>query len=178
MINRLSLKLKINVMRLLLLFVLTAITLLSQAQQINGLAKDESGTPLNGATVSLLRATDSSTIKLAVTTAKGSYNFSGIKNGDYKVLVTYVGYKPAFSPGFSFSSSDVTMPELTLSKIPGNMNSVTVTAKKPMVEVRADRTILNVEGTINATGSNALELLRKSPGVLLDKDDNISLAGK
>ena len=47
-----------------------------------------------------------------------------------------------------------------------------------MVEVKADKTILNVEGTINAVGSNALELLRKSPGVLLDKDDNISLAGK
>ncbi len=58
------------------------------------------------------------------------------------------------------------------------MSNVTVTAKKPMVEVKADKTILNVEGTINATGSNALELLRKSPGVLLDKDDNISLAGK
>jgi hypothetical protein len=47
-----------------------------------------------------------------------------------------------------------------------------------MVEVKADKTILNVEGTINAVGSNALELLRKSPGVLLDKDENISLAGK
>jgi hypothetical protein len=33
-----------------------------------------------------------------------------------------------------------------------------------MVEVKADKTILNVEGTINATGSNALELLRKITG--------------
>ena len=47
-----------------------------------------------------------------------------------------------------------------------------------MVEVKADRTILNVEGTINATGNDALELLRKSPGVTIDKDDNISLSGK
>jgi hypothetical protein len=38
-----------------------------------------------------------------------------------------------------------------------------------MVEVKADRTILNVEGTINATGNDALELLRKSPGVTIDK---------
>jgi len=47
-----------------------------------------------------------------------------------------------------------------------------------MVEVKADRTILNVEGTINATGSDALELLRKAPGVTVDKDDNLSLSGK
>src|SRR6185503_17215935 len=44
--------------------------------------------------------------------------------------------------------------------------------------VTADKMILNVEGTINATGNDALELLRKSPGVMVDKDDNISLAGK
>ncbi len=165
-------------MKLLLLLVLTATTIFSQAQQINGLAKDESGTPLNGVTVSLLKATDSSAIKLAVTKTNGTYVFSGIKEGNYKVLVTYVGYKPAFSPNFSFHSSDVTVPELKLVKATGNLSNVTVTAQKPMVEVKADKTILNVEGTINATGSNALELLRKSPGVLLDKDDNISLAGK
>ena len=47
-----------------------------------------------------------------------------------------------------------------------------------MIEVKADKTILNIEGTINAVGSDALELLRKAPGVLLDKDDVISLAGK
>src|SRR5438477_1952959 len=163
-------------MRLLLVLLLTAITIFSQAQQITGLAKDENGAPLNGATVSLIK--DSSTIKLAVTRANGSYIFSGIKEGNYKVLASHVGYKAASSPKFTIGSSDVAVPELMLSKVTGNLSNVNVTAMKPIVEVKADKTILNVEGTINAIGSNALELLRKSPGVLLDKDDNISLAGK
>jgi hypothetical protein len=150
----------------------------SQAQQINGIVKDENGAPLAAATVSLIRATDSSTIKLATTKPDGIYNFSGIKEGNYKVLVTHIGNKPAFSASFSLNSADVTVPEVKLSKISANLGNVTVTAQKPMVEVKADKTILNVEGTINAVGSNALELLRKSPGVLLDKDENISLAGK
>jgi iron complex outermembrane receptor protein len=47
-------------MRLLLLLRLTAATIFSRAQQINGLAKDENGIPLNAATVSLVRAKDSS----------------------------------------------------------------------------------------------------------------------
>jgi len=158
--------------------MLSATAFFSQAQQINGVVKDESGTPLNGTTVSLLKATDSSTIKLAVSKANGSYTFSGIKEGNYKVMATYVGYKTAYSPGFSFGASDVNVPELKIVKVAGNLSNVNVTGKKPMVEVKADKMILNVEGTINATGSNALELLRKSPGVLLDKDDNISMAGK
>ncbi len=165
-------------MRLLLTLLLTATTVFSQAQQINGLAKDESGQALNGATVSLIKANDSSIIKLAITKTNGSYSFSGIKEGNYKVLVTNVGYTRAFSADFPFNTSDVTVPEIKLSKTTGNLTTVNVIAKKPMVEVKADKTILNVEGTINAIGANALELLRKSPGVLLDKDDNISLAGK
>jgi len=165
-------------MRSILLLLLTTTTVFTQAQQINGLAKDENGAPLAGATISLMRTTDSSIIKLAVTKADGAYSFSGIKEGNYKTKASYIGYKPFFSPSFSFNSSDVTVPELKLSKISGTLENVTVTSQKPMVEVKADKTILNVEGTINAVGSNALELLRKSPGVLLDKDENISLAGK
>ncbi|MEO6613257.1 MAG: outer membrane beta-barrel family protein [Chitinophagaceae bacterium] len=165
-------------MKYLFLLLLTVITVSLPAQQINGLVKDESGTPLTTATVSLLKATDSSTVKLAITKPGGAYSFSGIKEGNYRVRVTFTGYKPAFSSSFSFSTTEVNVPELKLFKITGNLSNVTVTAQKPMVEVKADKTILNVEGTINAVGSNALELLRKSPGVLLDKDENISLAGK
>src|SRR5205085_818051 len=159
-------------MRMLIVLLLTASTVFAQAQQINGLAKDENGSPLSGATVSLMKATDSSVVKLVVTKANGSYNFSGIKEGNYKVFASFVGYKPSFSSTFSVGNSDVAVPELHLGKIPASLSNVTVTAKKPMVEVKADKTILNVEGTINAVGSNALELLRKSPGVLLDKDEN------
>ena len=165
-------------MRPLLLLLLIPISVFVHGQQINGLAKDESGAPVNGATVSLVRAADSSTIKLAVTKPNGSYDFSGVKEGNYKVMVTHVGYKPAFSTKFSLNTTDMTVPDIKISKVPANLSNVNVVAKKPMVEVKADKTIVNVEGTINAVGSNALELLRKSPGVLLDKDDNISLAGK
>jgi hypothetical protein len=165
-------------MRLLLLLLITTTTLFAEAQQITGSVKDEKGNPLNGATVSLVRAADTSTIKLAISKADGSYTFPGIKEGVYKVLATYVGYKTASYPGLLLSSSHVIVPELKLAKLAGTLSNVNVTASKPMVEVKADKTILNVEGTINAVGSNVLELLRKSPGVLLDKDDNISLAEK
>jgi hypothetical protein len=47
-----------------------------------------------------------------------------------------------------------------------------------MIEMKADKLVLNVEGTINAVGSDALDLLRKSPGVQVDKDENLSLSGK
>ena len=58
------------------------------------------------------------------------------------------------------------------------MSAVVVTAKKPLIEQRIDRTIVNVEASVTNVGSNALEVLEKSPGISVDKDGNISLKGK
>ncbi len=58
------------------------------------------------------------------------------------------------------------------------LEEVQVVAARPLIEVQPDKTVLNVDGSINATGNTALELLRKSPGVVVDNNDNIILAGK
>jgi hypothetical protein len=165
-------------MRSLLLALLATAAFQVNAQQVSGLAKDVQGAPLNGATITLLRAKDSSVVKLAVSKENGAYVFTEIKGGDYRVAASFVGYSSVLSAPFPVASTDVTVPALQLTKLPADLKGVVVTAKKPMVEVKADKTILNVEGTINSTGSDALELLRKSPGVTVDKDDNLSLSGK
>ena len=149
------------------------------AQQVTGNVKDQQGKALSNSTVSLLNAKDSSVVKLEASNSNGSYTFTGIKAGKYMVSMTHIGYSPVYSAPFEFSGSgEMSVPALQVSKITGNMKEVVVTSKKPMVEVKADKTILNVEGTINSVGTDALELLRKSPGVMVDKDDNLSLAGK
>ncbi len=146
------------------------------AQTISGVAKDAEGKPLSGVTVSLLR--DSAVVKLAATKENGGYQFTGIKEGIYKVSATYVGYATAVSAPVNHTGTDVTVADIALIKSTGNLTGVTIVAKKPLVEVKADKMIVNVEGTINATGSDALELLRKSPGVQVDKDENLSVSGK
>ena len=165
-------------MRLLyfLLAVLAGYT--ASAQKITGIVKDDQGKALSGANVTLHRAKDSTIAKIAATNASGRYDFISIQPGQYFVSTTFVSYSKKNSALFDINGDEITVPELVLEKTSTNLQDVTVTSKKPMVEVKADKTILNIEGTINATGNDALELLRKAPGVLLDKDDNISLAGK
>ena len=151
----------------------------SVAQNIKGNVKDESGKGIANASVSLLNAKDSSVVKLAVTDQNGQYQFKNIKEGRYMTNISYVGYKAAYSAVFELSGSgEANAASVTLIKLSGDLKNVTVTAKKPVIEVKADKTILNVENSINAVGNDALELLRKSPGVLVDKDDNLSLSGK
>ncbi|HSU28205.1 MAG TPA: TonB-dependent receptor [Chitinophagaceae bacterium] len=150
-----------------------------QAQQVSGTVKDQQGKGLEKTTISLLNAKDSSTVKLGITADNGHFVITASKSGQYLISATHVGYVQQYSRVFELSGSgEMNLGELSLPKFTGEMKGVTVTAQKPMVEMKADKMILNVEGTINAVGNDALELLRKSPGVMIDKDDNISLAGK
>jgi hypothetical protein len=159
-----------------LLLTVLLVSLGASAQTISGLVKEASGQPLSGATITLYK--DSAIAKLAVTKENGTYRFEAIAPGTYRVGTSFVGTTPTFSAPFTLATADVMVPDLVITKAGGNLQGVTVTARKPVVEVKADKMVVNVEGTINATGNDALELLRKSPGVLVDKDDNLSVSGK
>jgi hypothetical protein len=162
----------------LILIVLSLFSVSGMAQKISGTVKDDAGKPFNGTTVSLLRVKDSVTVKYAATKGDGQYQFMGVKEGDYLVKVSHVGFKNALSKSVSLGADDIAIPDMIMTRTSNELGAVVVTAKKPMVEIKADKTILNVEGTINAVGTDALELLRKSPGVMVDKDENLSLSGK
>ncbi len=168
-------------MRKIIVFLMSAalITSAVQAQKISGLVKDQQGKVIDKTTVTLLRAKDSVAAKFTVTDNSGAFNFNGIGPGSYLIKVTHVGYSPVYSTPFDVAEgTDQKVPELSLVKAEKTLQGVSVDSQKPMVEVRADKMIVNVEGTMNAVGNDALELLRKSPGVMVDKDDNLSLAGK
>ncbi|HEX2683091.1 MAG TPA: carboxypeptidase regulatory-like domain-containing protein, partial [Ferruginibacter sp.] len=166
--------------------IVAAATLFSgiaaQAQslsKVTGQVKDNSGNGISTATVMLQRAKDSSVAKTAVSNSNGAYEMLAIKAGRYFVSVSGVSLQKTSSAVFEVKENEtVSAPQLTAQPATKSLSGVNISTQKPMVEVKADKTILNVEGTINAVGNDGLELLRKSPGVVVDKDDNLSLAGK
>ena len=165
--------------QLFLVLFASMLTGLIYAQQVTGNVKDENGKGLASATAVLKKSKDSSSIKFAVTNSEGRFTFNEIEPGSYFVNISFVGYEAQNSNPFEVDGNGViTVNDLQLAKASGNLKEVVVTTRKPMIEVRADKTILNVEGSINAVGQDALDLLRKSPGVQVDRDDNLSLSGK
>ncbi len=165
-------------MRIIILVLLVAFSPVLFAQNISGFVKDETGQGLTGAVVGLLKQPDSNVIRWVIADETGKYIFSNVKPGNYILNASHVGYIPVFSAAITITDVDTLVPDLIIPKLVGKLNEITVTAQKPVIEIKADKTILNVEGTINAVGTDALELLRKSPGVMVDKDDKISMNGK
>jgi hypothetical protein len=164
--------------KLLLALSFVVAATMANAQKIEGIIRENAGKLSNGATITLLKSNDSTTVKYNATKQDGHFQFVGIADGKYFIKVSHVGFAPKTSAVFTFNNQDLIIPEITLEKLSENLSAVTVTSQKPVIEMKADKMIVNVEGTINAVGNDGLELLRKSPGVLVDKDENLSLAGK
>lgn len=168
------------------LLVAGTLAMYSQAQtnnpgKVTGSIKDGGQQKIiDAASVSLLKAKDSSLIKVAVTDKEGNFIIENVKDGSYLVLATSIGHTKTYSPVFTISPAQPEANVGVLQLVPQDKNlaGVTVISKKPFIERKADRTVLNVESSISSTGSTALEVLEKAPGVTVDKDGNISLKGK
>lgn len=126
--------------------------------------------PLEGAAVYLLRAADSTLIKTAITEVNGSYSLTALPQNTYRLTVTLVGYE---------TYKNGPLDSVIILKAKGtSLKEVIVAASRPLVEHLIDRTIVNPEALLSNAGSTALEVLAKSPGVMVDDNDAISLKGK
>jgi len=147
--------------------------------KVSGSVLDEGKKPLNGATVILLVAKDSTQVASQLAKPDGSFNFQNLKDNTYRVVATYIGYKSFRSGNVTVSQqSAVNLPAFILSPAGKTLNDVTVTAQRSYIQQKVDRTVVNVGALISNTGANALEVLEKTPGVQVDADGNITFKGK
>ncbi|HWD87056.1 MAG TPA: outer membrane beta-barrel family protein [Mucilaginibacter sp.] len=168
---------------LLLLFIAAGASYAQGPQapgQVSGTLLDEQGKPMMYASASLLNAKDSTLVKGVISNEQGVYTFDHIKEGQYIVKASPVGYEKAVTKPFSIDkgSEAVTLPKMVMQPNVRTLSAVSITAAKPLVERKIDRTVVNVEGSVLAAGNSAMDILERAPGVEVDKDDNISLKGK
>jgi iron complex outermembrane receptor protein len=149
--------------------------------KVSGSLVNDQGKPLDYASVSIIKATDSTVVKGALSNDNGIYSFEKIPAGKYLIKASVVGYAKAISQPFTVTENSATIEVPVLNLQPGTntaLKTVTITATKPLIERKIDRTVMNVENSVLAAGNTAMEILAKAPGVTVDKDDNISLKGK
>jgi iron complex outermembrane receptor protein len=162
-----------------LIFANAQLNAQTTSNSIKGKVFDNTNTELPGATVSLLRAKDSSLIKATITDVAGTYEMLSGSKDSLLLSISSIGLETKYTSGFMLANNETFhVPDLTLKAEDKKLQDVVITSRKPMIEVKADKIVFNIENSINATGSNALELLQKSPGVMVDNNDNISMKGK
>src|SRR5579859_1214255 len=171
-----------NTFALLTAFVLLfSLPVLAQnTGKVAGAARDAKGQPLESATITLLHAGDSAKLRVTATDKTGQFRFDHVPAGNYLVAASSVGFSQVYSPTFNLSNekpSQNLLP-LILTSTATSLKEFAVVARRPFLEQKADRMVVNVDASPSNAGSTAMDVLEKSPGVTLDKDDNISLKGK
>src|SRR5690349_3352117 len=126
--------------------------------RVHGIIVDKSLKTVANANVLLLNFPDSSLVKGMISSPDGSFAFENIAKGTYLVSTTFTGFERTYSPAITIAENidKMDVGTITLSQTIAELNSVTVTGRKPLYQQLIDRTVINVENSITSSGSTAL----------------------
>ncbi|MCB9344476.1 MAG: TonB-dependent receptor [Lewinellaceae bacterium] len=151
----------------------------SQSASIKGSLQSTGGEAIPFANIALFTTNDSVLYKAGISNESGRFELKGIGAGNYFLKAIYLGYQDLYQRSIEVNESqELNLGVLIFSSQTVELAEATVTASRAMVEIKPDRTVFNVTGTINSTGSDGLSLLRKAPSVTVDNNDNISVLGR
>jgi iron complex outermembrane receptor protein len=148
--------------------------------QTGKIAGTVGGTEETNTVVTLLTAKDSAFVKTTFCDSSGIFEFEKVKEGNYIITISVIGYKKYFSDVLEIDAgkSSLQLPAIVLENESKELNTVTVVSKKKFIERKIDRVVVNPDALISNTGATSLEMLEKAPGILVDVNGNISLKGK
>lgn len=166
-----------------LFLLLTVINVVAQdvdRAKISIIILNEKNEPLENATIELLTSNDSALVKVSLTDKTGLAEFEKVRFGSYIIKAGMTNYDADFSKQFTINTDqpNLKLPDLLLKPNSTQMSEVVVTARKPFIQKLNDRIVVNVENSIVSAGSSAMDVLERSPGIVIDQNDVIALRGK
>jgi outer membrane receptor protein involved in Fe transport len=146
--------------------------------RISGHVQESEGKALPFANVLLLSARDSTLIKGVVTNETGDFVLEKINPKSYLLFVSMIGYQSHYAL-LQIADKDTQVGTIRLKEDLQQLNEVVVQAKKMLYEQKIDRLILNISGSSVLAGGTAWEVLKRSPGLIVDDaKGTINMNGK
>ena len=162
---------------------------------ISGIILNEKKQPIEFANITLFKTNDSLPIATTLSDSLGVFKFSNLGENNYSIEISYLGYITDTIKNISIKDridiinidnrtdtiivqdNEIQLNEIQLKLSSTTLTEVQVTATKPIYERKADRIIFNVENSVYSQGSDAFQLLSKSPRVQVLQDE-INIAGR
>lgn len=167
-----------NSRNLLFLIFVLFLNIFSNAQEIKGQIENYESS-INYQLV-LFSSKDSTIIKTTLADSTGKFEFSPLKEMNYFLIVTNdLGYKfKKENIEIEDQSTSIDLGKVILIEKVNEIDKIEITAKKSFIVRKADKIIVSPDALPTSTGTTALELLEKIPGISVDYEGNISLKGK
>jgi iron complex outermembrane recepter protein len=149
--------------------------------QVSGKLITADSLPIPFVSVGVIKSTDSSFVKAAFTNENGVYQMNDIPAGKYMLQVSSIGYSVWYSPVFELTGTQnkKDFGVQVMIKESKQLEEIVVRADKPLFQQKPEGIVVNVENSLLAKGSSALQVLERSPGVVINhRDNSIALNGK
>ncbi len=135
--------------------------------------------PVPYATVSLLQKSDSSLVSFALTDENGKFEFGKLRNGDYRLLITHNQYHNSNTfVSISDSSKHVNPGNIFMLDASKTLSELVIKSEAPPVTLINDTIQYNAGSFKTAPNANVEQLLKKLPGVKVEKDGTIKAQGE
>lgn len=138
---------------------------------VKGVVKTSDGTYAQYASIILLDAKDSSSRKGVISDDIGQFYFDKVSQGEYVILASMVGYKKHYSSKFNIESENINLSDLVLFQEDKQISAINVSAQRLTIEQSIDRISINVQKSISSAGSTILDVLERSPGLSIDREN-------
>jgi iron complex outermembrane recepter protein len=146
---------------------------------MRGKVSTDSSAPADMATVVLLKYRDSSVVRSTVCNKTGAFRFNNLQTGSYLVFITKLNYEKSYSGPYQvIPGKDMDVGTIILKPKTNQLSEVSIIGKKDFVEVKADKTVLNVEQNIMAAGATLYDVLSMAPGVKVINEDVLYRGGQ
>jgi len=162
----------------LLLSLLLCVSAVYAQHSVSSFVYDASTSePLEGATVRLLNAADSTLIDGAMTNEKGAFALSNINSGKYLLEISFFGFKTIFEK-IEVKEENLALKPFSLEDDMKMLNELVVVGKTAQMTVKGDTIEFNAAAF--KLGENAVveDLLRKLPGVEITQEGKILVNGQ
>ncbi|MDB5231684.1 MAG: outer rane beta-barrel protein [Chitinophagaceae bacterium] len=137
------------------------------------------GSGVEGASVSIIKNSDSSFVTFVITDSQGNFFFESLQPGRYQLHVSHINYKIVkknFAVDRKNNQTDFGIILMVMS--PNLLEEITVQSESPPITMKGDTTEFNAGSFKTAPNASVESLLKKLPGFYIDKDGTINLNGE
>lgn len=166
---------KKRIYMLLMTFFLVSASLVAQKYNVIVKVSDEKQLPIDGAVVELLEKEKK--IRSVISKKNGEAIIDNIDKGVYQITATFTGYESQTITNIVVNAADLYL-DIKLKVSVSELAQVTVQATKPFIQREQGKLIINPDASPTNSGTTVVELLEKSPGVMIDRNNGISLRNK
>jgi hypothetical protein len=158
--------------------VFTPFYVLANKGVVKGKVTDSKNQPVEYATAVLINSKTSEIEKGVMCNDEGSFTIENVAFGEYFLSVRMLGYDSNESEIVVIDNGNQIVDRtIILNETTHELNEVVVTGKYVFVEQTVDKIIVNPNASITSSSESVYDILKKSPGVNIDNNDNITLKG-